>query len=165
MHSKGLQGVLVLALMTTGACAKRAVATEVSMPGAAPAPSLGNKAPNTIGAASPKGAVDAFLAAVNAQDLQAMSALWGNDKGLARDRLKREELEKRLIVMQCLIQHDKVSFPEDRARLSAGGKQEFMVELTRGKNTARTKFTAINGPQGRWYVEDVDVAPLREFCR
>jgi len=94
-----------------------------------------------------------------------MSALWGNAKGLARDQFKREELEKRLIVMQCLIQHDKANYPEDRPRLVTGGRQEFQVELTRGGTSARTAFTMVQGPGGRWLVEDVDVAKLRDFCR
>ncbi|HEY0929210.1 MAG TPA: hypothetical protein VGE27_04775 [Gemmatimonas sp.] len=153
------------AMLLLSACAKQAVSTTTNLPGAAPVPSVTNDDPSTFGSSTPKGAIDGFLKAVNAQDLQGMAALWGNTKGLARDQFKREELEKRLIVMQCLIQHDKATYPEDRARLVTGGRQEFLVELTKRGASARTSFTTVQGPGGRWLVEDVDVAKLRDFCR
>lgn len=156
-----LASALILPLAVS-ACARQVVSTRSSLPGAA-APSAGD-GPSAIGAATGRGAVEAFLKAVNAQDLQAMSGLWGNAKGLARDQLKRDELEKRLIVMQCLMQHDKVTFPEERARLQTGGRQEFLVELTKGKISARTTIMTIAGPDGRWLVEDVDVTKLKDFC-
>ena len=94
-----------------------------------------------------------------------MSALWGNAKGLARDQLKRDELEKRLIIMQCLMQNDRHAFAEERPRLQTGGRQEHTVDLTKGNLTARTTITTVTGPNGRWLVEDVDVTKLRDFCR
>ena len=105
------------------------------------------------------------MAGVQKQDLQAMSVIWGTTKGAARDQMKRDELEKRLIIIQCMLTHDKWSFAEERARLSTGGRQEFMVSLSQGKTTAKTSFTTVVGPRQRWFVEIVDVVPLKEFCR
>ncbi|MBL0940598.1 MAG: hypothetical protein IBJ03_17005 [Gemmatimonadaceae bacterium] len=156
-------GVLMMTALATSACARQMVSTNSSLPGAA-APSAGGT-PTDVGGASGRGAIDAFLKAVNAQDLQAMSAYWGNTKGLARDQFKRDELEKRLIVMQCLMQHDKYAFVEDRPRLMAGGVQEYLVELTKGKISSRTTFSTVTGPGGKWLVQDVDVSKLRDFCR
>jgi hypothetical protein len=157
-----LAGVLVLPLAVS-ACARQVVSTQSSLPGAAAAPSVVDS-PSAIGASTGRGAVEAFLKAVNAQDLQAMSGLWGNAKGLARDQFKRDELEKRLIVMQCLMQHDTATFPEERGRLQTGGRQEFLVELKKGKVAARTTIMTVTGPDGRWLVEDVDVTRLKDFC-
>lgn len=156
-------GSTLLAVTLLGACARQMVATETSLPGAT-APSAGSM-PADVGGASGRAAIESFLKAVKAQDLQGMSAYWGNSKGLARDQLKRDELEKRLIVMQCLMQHDTFAFPEDRARLMAGGVQEHVVDLTKSSNTARTTFTTVAGPGGKWLVQDVDVTKLRDFCR
>ena len=163
MGRHAVAGLAVASLLLSSACARQAVSTEMSLPGAA-TPSAGS-APGTVGAASGRGAVEAFLKAVSAQDLQAMSGLWGNAKGLARDQLKREELEKRLIIMQCLMQHDRFRFPEDGPRLQTGGRQEHLVELTKGTFTARTTMITVTGPGGRWLVEDVDVTKLRDFCK
>jgi len=118
-----------------------------------------------VGTTSAKSAVEGFMTAVKAQDLQTMSAIWGTANGAAREQMKREELEKRLIVIQCLLTHDTWRFAEDEARLSTGGRQQFVVEITRGTSKGRPKFTAILGPANRWFVEDVDVTALRDFCR
>lgn len=158
------RGLLLAGALAVSACARQVVSTETSLPGGAATPTVAD-GPSAIGAATGRTAVEAFLKAVNAQDLQAMSGLWGNTKGLARDQLKRDELEKRLIVMQCLMQHDKLAFPEDRARLQTGGRQEFLIELTKGTITARTTIMTVAGPGGRWLVEDVDVTKLKDFCR
>jgi hypothetical protein len=154
-----------VAALSLSACAKQVVGTTSTLPGGAPVPAISDAAPNTVGAASAKGVVDAFLAAVNKQDLQGMSGLWGNANGLARDQLKHDELEKRLIIMQCLLQNDRFRYVEDSPRLSTGGRQDFMLELTRGTNKAQTRFTTVPSKGGRWLVEDVDVTKLREFCR
>src|SRR5579871_5474586 len=42
------------------------------------------------GAATPRKAVDDFLAAIHAKDLQAMSMVWGTDHGPARDAINRD---------------------------------------------------------------------------
>ena len=59
------------------------------------------------GAPAPRTALEQFLAAVRAQDLQAMSIIWGSEKGPARDLIERRELEKRELVMQCMLSDDR----------------------------------------------------------
>jgi len=154
-----------LALFTAmGGCAKQVITRETTFPGST-APAVTPVPPDTPGAASGLAAVAGFLGAVKAQDLQGMSAVWGNAKGLARDQMKRDELEKRLVIMQCLLQHDRYEVAPERARLSVGGRQEHQIDLTRGTLTARTKFITLQGADGRWLVEDIDLLPLKEFCR
>ena len=119
---------------------------------------------NTVGASTSRAAVEHFLASVKESDLQGMSALWGNDAGPARTRLKRDELEKRLVIMQCLLNHDRWNFVEDAPRLQTAGRQSWLISLTRKRATARTTLTTVRGPGSRWFLENVDVAPLREFC-
>jgi hypothetical protein len=63
------------------------------------------------------------------------------------------------------MQHDQVTFLEERARLQTSGRQEHLITLTKGKNSANTTITTIVGPGGRTLVEDVDVSKLRDFCR
>ena len=120
---------------------------------------------NVIGAASSRAAVESFMVAVKSSDLQAMSGVWGTRKGPARDLMKREELEKRLVVMQCLLMHDKWQFVEDAPRLQTGGHQQWQIELTRKSSVAKTTVATVPGPGGRWFLEDVDVLPLKDFCR
>ncbi len=126
----------------------------------APAPLTGS----TAGAASALQSVEVFMKAVKAQDLQTMSAVWGTSRGPAREQMDREQLEKRLIIIQCKLDHDNWSFAEDRPRLMTGGKQDFRVRLKQRQAEAVTSFTTILGPENRWFVEIVDMEPLRDFC-
>ncbi|WP_411280825.1 hypothetical protein [Gemmatimonas sp.] len=156
--------LLIAAATGLSACTRTIQSTETSIPGAA-APSVRGEAPDAVGAATGKVAVEGFLRAVKAQDLQTMSAIWGTVKGAARDQMKREDLEKRLIIMQCTLTHDRWVFLEDRPRLQTGGRQEFQIELTQGPRSAKTSIVTVSGPGGRWFVEDINLLPLKEFCR
>lgn len=159
MHS-----LLMASAIGLSACTRSIQSTETSIPGAA-TPTVRGDAPNAIGAVNGKTAVEGFLAAVKAQDLQTMSAIWGTTKGAARDQMKREDLEKRLIIMQCTLTHDKWVFLEDRPRLQTGGRQEFQIELSQKQRSAKTSILTVAGPGGRWFVEDINLLPLKEFCR
>ena len=116
------------------------------------------------GADSPHGVVDKFLASANAQDLQAMSAVWGDERGPARDRFPRQEAERQMLIMVCLVKHDgqKIGDPVrvENSRLAVP------VDLTLGKNKATSKFIVAQGPSSRWYVQDLDLKVLQAngFC-
>lgn len=114
------------------------------------------------GAAAPRLAVEQFLNAIRAQDLQAMSVLFGTSAGPARDQIERGELEKREIIMQCYFNHDKFRILGESP--GPGAARTYRVELTRGRNTRQTSATAVRGPGDRWYVESLDIAAVRDFC-
>jgi hypothetical protein len=152
-----LAGLLGLAMGVT-ACAGGGTAGRGA---AAPTPLSGAM----TGAATSRESIEGFMRAVRAQDLQTMAAIWGTGRGPARDQLDREQLEKRLIIIQCKLDHQQWAFAEERPRLLAGGKQDFQVRLRQQGVTAVTQFTTIQAVDGRWYVEIVDLEPLREFCR
>ncbi|HEY7569270.1 MAG TPA: hypothetical protein VH762_16935 [Gemmatimonadaceae bacterium] len=115
------------------------------------------------GADRPRRAVELFLAAVNAQDIQAMSVVWGTEKGPARDQLSRTELERREIIMQQCFAHDRYRVVDELP--GERGTRVLRVEVTRGRTTKVPQFVTIKGPGERWYVEDADIAAMRELCR
>ncbi|MCC6929265.1 MAG: hypothetical protein IT359_09775 [Gemmatimonadaceae bacterium] len=115
------------------------------------------------GAAAPRLAVESFLAAVKAQDLQAMSVVWGTDKGPARDQLERTELEKREIIMQGCYDHDRYRIVEEGP--APNDERLVRVEITRGKKTATPSFSVVKGPSERWYVRDAGITAMKEFCK
>jgi hypothetical protein len=39
------------------------------------------------------------------------------------------------------------------------------VELRQGQFTRETRFTSIQGPGGRWFVESFDINAVRDLCR
>jgi hypothetical protein len=127
---------------------------------AAPAPP--GPSGSVTGAASPRAAVELFLGAVRAQDLQAMSAVWGGHDGLARDVLPRDQVEKRELIMQCYFSHDR--FKIASSSQPRRDEETFQVALTKGSITRTTSFTAMKGPSGRWYVGTADLAPVKDLC-
>ena len=111
------------------------------------------------GAENPRAAVQRFLAAARAQDMQAISVVWGNTKGPQREQIERVELEKREQIMIALLRHDQSSISEPRN--APDGRLTVIVELKQGARTASPWFTLARGPSNRWYVEDFDLVTLQ----
>jgi hypothetical protein len=114
------------------------------------------------GRPTPRQAVQAFLDAVKAKDLQAMSEVWGNDKGPARDRIPRDELEKRELLMTCYLQHDSAAILGEVP--GGDGRRVLTVRLTRGRVNREVPFTAVRGPAERWYMESAAIERVQDFC-
>jgi hypothetical protein len=119
---------------------------------------------DATGASSSEAAVRQFLFAAKAQDLQAMSAVFGTAESALRDRADRSEMERRLIIMTCHLRHDDARIgPPVQA---ANGTTTHRVELTQGEKTASPQFTTVrNTSSGQWYVQEFDIEAVRSFCR
>ncbi|MFN2399656.1 MAG: hypothetical protein ABR543_13615 [Gemmatimonadaceae bacterium] len=115
------------------------------------------------GGASPRAAVERFLGAVKAQDLQAIAVVWGTDKGPARDRDDRENVEKAAFIMQCYLGHEQFRIVNEATQ--ADGKHVFRVALTKGSETRETNFYTVQGPNEKWYVEQADLEPVKDLRR
>ena len=143
--------LLLIGLLFGGACQTRTI--EVPAPGPVSAPT----------AAGPRPALDAFLSAIRAQDLQALAVAWGDKNGPVRDSkvFAREEMEQReLILIRC--------FKHDRARViseapAPDGQRDFQVELVRGTVTRVTDFFTVKGPD-RWYVRSGNMDAVKDLC-
>lgn len=157
----------LLALFLLTACSRAATTTTTTtgpVASTTPAPSSPPRANNLgTGATSAVGAVEQFLLAVHAQDIQAMSAIFGTNRGPARDNMNSDELDKRLIILQCYFNHDKFRILGESA--GEGGHRIVATELTRGTNVRNPRFYAIKGPSNRYYVDNMEIAAVRDFCR
>lgn len=149
---------ILLLSLSVAACKSGSGSGGGSAPAAAaPAPA------NLPGAAAPRQAVERFLTAAKAQDLQELSIAWGTAKGPARDQFERTELEKRLIVMQGCYDAEKHRIMDEQP--GDNGRRLFRVELTKGTVTKTPRFTTVKGPSDRWYVEDADFAAVTALCK
>ena len=117
-------------------------------------------APSPIG---PRPALDAFLAAVRAQDLQAMSGAWGDKDGSVRDsgKIPRDDLERRELIMMCYLRHDRYRVLSEAQ--AAGGERVMQVELTKGTLSRTTNFMLVNGGP-RWFVRSADMESVKDLC-
>src|SRR4051812_18388111 len=80
---------------------------------------------NQTGAADAGAALRAFLAAAKAQDLQGIGAVWGDKDGTSRDRIPREEAERRELIMASCLKHDSYQVVADAP--TTGGGRTFAV--------------------------------------
>lgn len=151
-----MKKLLLTGLLLASACKSRT--TEVMMPAPAPVAT-----PNAPGAATPRAALDGFIGAVHAQDLQAMSAIWGNKDGPARDSkvFSREEMEQRELYLVRCLKHDRFRVIGESP--AADNERAFTVELVRGTLTRVTDFYVARGGD-RWYVRSANMEPVRDLC-
>ncbi|MEP6835277.1 MAG: hypothetical protein ABJB74_17965 [Gemmatimonas sp.] len=155
--------LIAVALVGLSACVSTSKST--TPPGAVITPPSASGISTAGGADSPQAAVDGFLAAVKRQDLQGMSMIWGTEKGLARDQMSRDELEKRLVIMQCSLNHESWKIVPGLDGTTRLNEQDFRVELQLKNLKEQTMVTAVKGVSGRWYVSNADITKLNSFCR
>jgi len=111
--------------------------------------------------ADPQLAIQTFMQAVNDTNLVTMAQLWGTTKGPAADRMPRDELEKRLVIMQRYLSN--VSFEVQAARPGrvlpqSADEQFYNVRLVRLDGCTKTvPFTVVRSGNG-WLVSDIDLA-------
>ena len=142
---------LFIGLLLLAACKTTTTVVTPSGPTPATAPS------------GARPALDEFLAAIRAKDLQALGGAWGDNTGPIRDnkRISRDELEKRELLLMCYFNHDSYKVEDDIA--VAGGERRMTVALTRGTLTRKTDFFLVSGPT-RWYVRTGGIEPVRDLC-
>lgn len=118
----------------------------------------------SLGAATSEMAIMDFLGATRAQDIQGISDVWGNADGPTRELIKdREEVERRILIMMRVLCHDESAIGP--AQAADGGRMEHKVDLTfQGRKTTVPFFTIRNKNTARWFVEDIDLRAVRDFC-
>ena len=114
------------------------------------------------GAPDPMSAIRGFLDAANEPDLQAMSVLFGDTQGSAREGLPRDDLEKRELIMVRCLRHDRYDIVKDTP--SPGGGRTFIVNINYRGLLRQSNFQVVKGPSSRWYVQKFDLAALNDIC-
>jgi hypothetical protein len=117
---------------------------------------------NAPGASTAREALQFFMASAKAQDIQAMSNIWGTSAGPARSTMDHDELEKREIIMMTCLKHD--SYHVLGEAPAPAGERVMAAEITYRGLTRSTNFTATRGPNGRWFLRTLELEPLRDIC-
>lgn len=118
---------------------------------------------NVTGAATPRDAIVAFLAAIKAEDLQAMGAIWGTANGPARSQMDMNQLQERELTMICFLHHDTYTMLTDAP--STDGQRKYAVAMTYKKVSHTAQFSVGRASDGRFYVFSVDnITDFQDFC-
>jgi hypothetical protein len=101
------------------------------------------------------------MTAVRDSNLPVMARLWGGSRGPAAEYMAREELRKRLTVIQVYLQHDAYEIqPSGGLSLTGGGgRQGVTVRLLRSGCVATVPFTLIPWSD-TWLVNDIDISAI-----
>ncbi|MES2177314.1 MAG: hypothetical protein V4550_05570 [Gemmatimonadota bacterium] len=152
-----MRKLLLSGLLLAAAC--KSTTTIVPAPAPEPAPGVVTS-PAYIG---PRPAVDAFLAAVKAQDIQALSGAWGDKEGPVRDskKVSRADMEMRALVILRCLRHERWRVVAEAP--SIDGERVFQIELVRGTQKGVTDFFTAQASD-RWYVRTVNLDVLKEYC-
>jgi hypothetical protein len=142
---------ILLLLVAATSCRRQVVVTS-------PPPSD----PNAPGAATPREAVQRFMSAAKAQDLQAMSIIWGTSAGPARSTMGQQEIEQREVVMMGCLKHDDFRIASEGP--AANRERVLGVDVRFRDLTRSTNFYATPGPSNRWFVRSFDMESLRDIC-
>jgi hypothetical protein len=116
--------------------------------------------------ADPAATVQTFLEAVRDSNLTAMADLWGGSRGPALNYMDREELRKRLTVIQIYLDHERYELVQESGLTVAGGggRQGVMARLFREGCIANVPFTLVPW-SGRWLVNDIDLSAVGNPAR
>ncbi len=147
---------LIIGLVLVVGC--RSGATMASNP---PGPTMPTG--NVTGAATASAAIDAFMAAIKAQDLQALGAIWGTPEGPARNRLSSDVLQERELTMMCYLHHDSFTVLTNAPTLN--GRRNYSVEIKYKTLSHVGTFDVGRATDGRFYVLSVvNFTEFQDFC-
>ncbi len=118
--------------------------------------------PQTPAPQSPQQALEQFMTAVKARDLDRMGDLWGSERGPAASWMKPDDLKKRLTVFQIYLNHVGYRVLEGPTAVTGENRmQQFRVELQRPNScTVVFPIVLVHARNGAWLVNAVDLASL-----
>lgn len=109
--------------------------------------------------ATPTATVEAFLVAANANDLDRMAALWGDEDGPsnATNKIPLEERQQRLAIMQRVLRNDqrRVMVTDSTNPL----RPIVTADLTQGTRRFSIPFVCITSRAGGWLIREVSLEP------
>lgn len=107
------------------------------------------------GAATPEAALELFLAAINAADLDQMAMLWGDQRGPEglTHTMTNETRMQRLTIMQRVLRSDNHQITQTDT--SDPAKRVLTVAMTQGTRRFAVPFTMVPMRAGGWIVNNI----------
>ena len=107
-----------------------------------------------------------FMDAVKAKDLARMGTLFGSDQGPMANRMKPEDLNKRLTVVQIYLAHDGYRIV-DGPQPKSGSTTVIVyhLELQRRTCVIAAPIDLMKGKDGGWFVNDIHLESLPNPAR
>jgi hypothetical protein len=108
--------------------------------------------------ADPVAVVERFLAAVKANDLDAMGDLWGSSRGPANTWMAADYREKALTVIRATLVYEAYAVDPSGTRPGSSARERVVrVQLRRNNCQPTVPFTTLRVGDG-WLVSNIDLA-------
>jgi len=107
---------------------------------------------------SPEAVVSAFMDAVNAEDLDRMAGLWGDEHGPSNvsNRIRPDARRQRLLIIQRVLRCDQYRV---LGVTPSSGQEVVMAELTIGERRVNVPFKVVRPRRGGgWLVLEPGIA-------
>jgi hypothetical protein len=110
------------------------------------------------GAPAAAAAVERFLQLAADGDFVEMGWVFGNERGPVIQQRPRAEVERWMHTLSQVLQHRTYSLRGESAIPGRMGKAvQIDVSLRTAEREHQVPFTAVQGPGGRWFVEQFDI--------
>jgi len=106
---------------------------------------------------TPEAVVGAFMDAVNAEDLDRMAGLWGDEHGPSNvsNRIRPDVRRQRLLIIQRVLRCERYRI---LGVTPAEDHQVVMAELAKGDRTVNVPFKVVRLRRGGWLVLEPGLA-------
>ena len=135
-----------LAIPAPGCVSKTEPVSTVRSPGASVAPAL---------------AVERFLNAANARDLDTMARLFGTKDGSILKRDPRAEVEQRMYALASVLRHDNYSLEgEGPVPGRLGEAVRLIIRMHINERVVDVPFIVVQTKKDGWLVEQIDIEKI-----
>ncbi len=147
-----MRGLMVMTVLAVSAAVSACVTTrsETLVPASqSPGPSL---------------TLEQFLRAANANELVAMTQLFGTHDKTIVDLEGETRAEQRMYVLASLLRHDDWSIMgQEQVPGRMMDATNLLVQITRGGESVTIPFLVVRRDNGGWIIEKIDVEPLTKL--
>lgn len=103
-------------------------------------------------------AIERFLRLSQEQRYVDMGWVFGTESGPVIDQWPRPEVEQRMYAIARVLAHDSFVLGQSRPVPGRIGRAEMFTVIIQARgSTFEVPFTVVRGPNGRWFVEQVDL--------
>jgi hypothetical protein len=110
------------------------------------------------GASAPAAAVERFLRLVQTKSYLEMGQVFGTREGPIAARDPAGEVERRMYAVASILEHQRFTIRDEGPIPGRTGEAyRLAVALENRGRTSQVPFTVVRGPNGLWFVEQVDL--------
>lgn len=113
------------------------------------------------GAVAPQAVVERFMQLVSRKDYVQMGWVFGTSEGPLVRRDSPSDVERRMYALATVLQHSQFTVrSQTPVPGRTGSAVEMPVRLVQRGQEYVVPFTAVRGPDGRWFVERIDIEKI-----